>query len=121
MFTPSQALGKAAQWKALSSGSKDYFQTGTDIPTISEGEGGAYAAGSDFPPQGFDYQYQTPETVAGGPSYEIEQPVDINDPYWDNMVEKIENTPGYANRPLNMPRMYERLRQMKNAYGVRGV
>lgn len=100
MFTPAQALGKATKWKALSSGSNDYFQTGTDIPTISEGSGGAYAAGSDFPPQGFDYQYQTPETVAGGWN------MDLSKPY-------IPGGQDYTGIPNATPEMLRKLQQRK--------
>ena len=121
MFTPAQALGKAAQWKALSSGSNDYFQTGTDIPTINEGSGGAYAAGSDFPPQGFDYQYQTPETVAGGPSFEIE-PIDIDHPSIDAWLERGRNRPGYVAPPFDIDQINRNIQKMRKDYGfLRGV
>jgi hypothetical protein len=101
MFTPAQALGKATQWKALSSGSNDYFQTGTDIPTISEGSGGAYAAGSDFPPQGFGYDYFSPELLAGGFNFDIKKP-------------HIPGGQDFTGVPNATPEMLERLRLRKS-------
>jgi len=65
------AINKAQKWKEFSSTSQDYSQSGTDIPSYSEGSGGAFAAGSDFPGQGFGYQYQSPSDIAAGPSFEI--------------------------------------------------
>lgn len=62
----SDAINKALKWKEISAASQDYSQSGTDIPSYSEGFGGAFAAGSDFPGQGFGYQYQSPSAVAQG-------------------------------------------------------
>jgi len=67
------ALNKAKMWQQLSSASQDYSQSGTDIPNFSEGSGGAYSAGSNQSPQGFDYQYQTPFNIGGAPSFDIPQ------------------------------------------------
>jgi hypothetical protein len=67
------AVSKAKIWKELSSASQDYSQSGTDIPTFSEGSGGAYSAGSDQAPQGFGYQYKTPFSIGGSPSFNILQ------------------------------------------------
>jgi hypothetical protein len=67
------ALNKAKIWKEFSSASQDYSQAGTDIPNFSEGSGGAYSAGSNQSPQGFDYQYQTPFDIGGAPSFDIPQ------------------------------------------------
>ena len=62
----SSAVDKAQKWKEFSAASQDYSQSGTDIPSFSTGSGGAFAAGSDFPGQGFGYQYQGPSVVAQG-------------------------------------------------------
>jgi hypothetical protein len=74
-ITPAWAnsLNKAQKWKELSSASQDYSQSGTDIPTFSEGSGEAYSAGSDQTPQGFGYQYKTPFSIGGSPSFNILQ------------------------------------------------
>jgi len=61
------AKNKAQKWQEFSSASRDYSQSGTDIPSYSAGSGGAFAAGSDFPGQGFGYQYQSPAIAQGIP------------------------------------------------------
>jgi hypothetical protein len=55
MNDPRTAFFKASQWKNA------YSQTGTDIPTFSQGAGGADVAGTGIQPQGFDYNWQSPE------------------------------------------------------------
>ena len=59
MNDPRTAFFKASQWKNA------YSQTGTDIPTFSQGAGGADVAGTGIQPQGFDYNWQSPEYLAG--------------------------------------------------------
>jgi hypothetical protein len=71
MSSFSDALGKASKWKALSSGSQHYSQTGTDIPQFSTGSGGEFMAGSDVPPQGYGYDYASPEFLTAGLSFDI--------------------------------------------------
>ena len=68
------AVNKAQKWKEFSAASQDYSQAGTDIPSFNTGSGGAFAAGSDFPGQGFGYQYQNPATIAGAPSFDMNKP-----------------------------------------------
>jgi hypothetical protein len=82
------------------SGREDYSQSGTDIPNFSTGSGGAFAAGSDFPGQGFGYQYQSPTTIAGSPSF------DMNKPY-------IPGQQDYTGIPNATPEMLRRLQQRK--------
>ena len=96
----SNAINKAQKWQEASAGRQDYFQSGTDIPTFSTGSGGAFAAGSDFPGQGFDYQYQSPAMVAGSPSF------DMNKPY-------IPGQQDYTGIPNATPEMLRRLQQRK--------
>lgn len=52
-------------WISAFRKASQYKQSGTDIPTFSEGSGGAGVAGSDIQPQGFGYSYQSPEYLAG--------------------------------------------------------
>jgi hypothetical protein len=61
------AINKSQKWQELAAASRDYSQFGTDIPGFSTGSGGAFAAGSDFPGQGFGYQYQSPAIAQGLP------------------------------------------------------
>jgi hypothetical protein len=60
------AKNKVQKWQELSTGDQYYSQSGTNIPTYTEGAGGAFAAGSDFPARGFGYQYQSPSAIAQG-------------------------------------------------------
>jgi hypothetical protein len=61
------AVNKAQQWQESSAGRQDYSQSGNSIPNFSAGSGGAFASGSDFPGQGFGYQYQSPAIAQGLP------------------------------------------------------
>jgi hypothetical protein len=103
MFTHAQALGKAAEWKKLSSEGGYYSQTGTDpnFPTFSTGRGETYAAGSDFPPQKFEYDYVSPEYLAGNFNYEIAKP-------------HIPGGQDFTGVPNATPEMLERLRLRKS-------
>ena len=94
------AVNKSQKWKEFSAASQDYSQSGTDIPGFSTGSGGAFAAGSDFPGQGFGYQYQSPATIAGSPSF------DMNKPY-------IPGQQDYTGIPNATPEMLRRLQQRK--------
>ena len=94
------AIDKAQKWKELAAASQDYSQSGTDIPGFSTGSGGAFAAGSDFPGQGFGYQYQSPAMIAGSPSF------DMNKPY-------IPGQQDYTGIPNATPEMLRRLQQRK--------
>jgi len=94
------AIDKAQKWKEFSAASQDYSQSGTDIPGFSTGSGGAFAAGSDFPGQGFGYQYQSPAAIAASPSF------DMNKPY-------IPGQQDYTGIPNATPEMLRRLQQRK--------
>lgn len=94
------AINKSQKWQELSAASRDYSQFGTDIPDFSAGSGGAFAAGSDFPGQGFGYQYQSPAMIAGSPSF------DMNKPY-------IPGQQDYTGIPNATPEMLRRLQQRK--------
>jgi hypothetical protein len=94
------AVNKSQKWKEFSVASQDYSQSGTDIPDFNAGFGGAFAAGSDFPGQGFGYQYQSPATIAGSPSF------DMNKPY-------IPGQQDYTGIPNATPEMLRRLQQRK--------
>jgi hypothetical protein len=94
------AINKSQKWQELSAASRDYSQFGTDIPGFSTGSGGVFAAGSDFPGQGFGYQYQSPATIAGSPSF------DMNKPY-------IPGQQDYTGIPNATPEMLRRLQQRK--------
>lgn len=94
------AINKSQKWQELSAASQDYSQSGTDIPDFSTGSGGALAAGSDFPGQGFGYQYQSPAMIAGSPSF------DVNKPY-------IPGQQDYTGIPNATPEMLRRLQQRK--------
>ena len=94
------AINKSQKWQELSAASQDYSQSGTDIPGFSTGSGGAFAAGSDFPGQGFGYQYQSPAMIAGSPSF------DMNKPY-------IPGQQDYTGIPNATPEMLRRLQQRK--------
>ena len=100
MIARDRAKEKARQWSELSSSRQDYSQSGTDIPSYSEGSGSTFAAGSDFPAQGFGYQYQSPSAVAAGPSF------DLNKPY-------IPGKQDYTGIPNATPEMLRRLQQRK--------
>ena len=94
------AVNKSQKWKEFSAASQDYSQFGTDIPGFSTGSGGAFAAGSDFPGQGFGYQYQSPAMIAGSPSF------DMNKPY-------IPGQQDYTGVPNATPEMLGRLRDRR--------
>jgi hypothetical protein len=94
------AINKSQKWQELAAASRDYSQSGTDIPDFSAGSGGAFAAGSDFPGQGFGYQYQSPAMIAGSPSF------DMNKPY-------IPGQQDYTGIPNATPEMLRRLQQRK--------
>ena len=94
------AINKSQKWQELAAASRDYSQSGTDIPDFSTGSGGAFAAGSDFPGQGFGYQYQSPAMIAGSPSF------DMNKPY-------IPGQQDYTGIPNATPEMLRRLQQRK--------
>jgi len=72
--TAKDAINRSRRWQEFSAASQDYSQAGTDIPSFNTGSGGAFAAGSDFPGQGFGYQYQNPATIAGAPSFDMNKP-----------------------------------------------
>jgi hypothetical protein len=85
-------------------GSNDYSQTGTPgtgVPTFSAGSGGAYAAGTDFPPQGFGYDYFSPELLAGGFNHDLRKPY-------------IPGGQDFTGIPNATPEMLERLRLRKS-------
>lgn len=94
------AVNKSQKWKEFSAASQDYSQSGTDIPGFSTGSGGAFAARSDFPGQGFGYQYQSPAMIAGSPSF------DMNKPY-------IPGQQDYTGIPNATPEMLGRLRDRR--------
>ena len=94
------AINKSQKWQELAAASRDYSQSGTDIPDFSAGSGGAFAAGSDFPGQGFGYQYQSPAAIAASPSF------DVNKPY-------IPGQQDYTGIPNATPEMLRRLQQRK--------
>jgi hypothetical protein len=94
------AKNKVQKWQELSTGDQYYSQSGTNIPTYTEGAGGAFAAGSDFPGQGFGYQYQSPAAIAASPSF------DMNKPY-------IPGQQDYTGIPNATPEMLRRLQQRK--------
>ena len=94
------AIDKAQKWKEFSAASQDYSQFGTDIPGFSTGSGGAFAAGSDFPGQGFGYQYHSPAAISASPSF------DMNKPY-------IPGQQDYTGIPNATPEMLRRLQQRK--------
>lgn len=80
------AVNKSQKWKEFSAASQDYSQSGTDIPSFNTGSGGAFAAGSDFPGQGFGYQYQNPATIANSPSFNVDP--DFDSPIIDRDLER---------------------------------
>ena len=94
------AVNKAQQWQESSAGRQDYSQSGTNIPSFSAGSGGAFASGSNFPGQGFGYQYQSPAAIAASPSF------DMNKPY-------IPGQQDYTGIPNATPEMLRRLQQRK--------
>jgi hypothetical protein len=88
-----KAKDKATLWSKSGFGSQDYFQTGTDIPTLAEGSGGAYAAGTGMEPAGFAYDYAAPQQVAGSPSFDLAP--DIDSPAVDRWIQDVRSAPGY--------------------------
>jgi hypothetical protein len=112
-ITPAWAnsVNKATKWQQLSSASQDYSQSGTDIPTFSEGSGGAYSAGSDQAPRGFNYQYQSPSNVAADPSFDIMGP-DIDSPTVDRWIKESTR----PRLPIPTPeQLQQRVRQFKKS------
>ena len=95
------------------SGREDYYQSGTNIPDFSTGSGGAFAAGSDFPGQGFGYQYQSPTEIAEAPRY-IRIPPDLSSPAADKWLQEHPGTGNYQTAPQdflrNKPRMQQKYR-----------
>lgn len=84
--TARDAINRSRKWQEFSAASQDYSQSGTDIPSFNTGSGGAFAAGSDFPGQGFGYQYQNPATIAGSPSPNVDP--DFDSPIIDRDLER---------------------------------
>jgi hypothetical protein len=85
------AVNKSQKWKELSAASQDYSQFGTDIPDFSTGSGGAFAAGSDFPGQGFGYSTKALQ-FAGSPSFDMNKPYIPGQPglYWEKNADPKE-------------------------------
>lgn len=88
-----KAKDKASMWRGFSSGDQRYFQAGTNIPTLMEGSGGTYAAGTGMEPKGFTYDFQTLPDVAGGKSFNLTP--DIDSPAVDRWIQEIRSAPGY--------------------------
>lgn len=115
-----KAKDKATLWRESGSGNRDYFQTGTDIPTLAEGSGGAYAAGTGMEPTGFAYDYVTPQQIAGSPSFDLAP--DIDSPAVDRWIQEVRSAPNF--RPVKLPSMEEAdrlLRELVRNKGVKGV
>jgi hypothetical protein len=107
------AINKSQKWKEFSAASQDYSQSGTDIPGFSTGSGGAFSAGSDFPGQGFGYQYQSPTEIAEAPRY-IRIPPDLDSPAADKWLQEHPGTGNYQTAPQdflrNKPSMQQKYR-----------
>ena len=110
------AVNKSQKWKEFSAASQDYSQSGTDIPSFNTGSGGAFAAGSDFPGQGFGYQYQSPATIAGSPSFNLDP--DFDSPIIDRDLERYRAQHGLYK--VNSPKILENIERLRNSL-LRGV
>jgi hypothetical protein len=110
------AVNKSQKWKELSAASQDYSQAGTDIPSFSTGSGGAFAAGSDFPGQGFGYQYQSPAMIAGSPSFDLDP--DFNSPIIDRELERYREQHGRY-KP-DSKKILQNIERLRNSL-IRGV
>jgi hypothetical protein len=115
----SNAINKAQKWQEASAGRQDYFQSGTDIPTFSTGSGGAFAAGSDFPGQGFDYQYQSPSIAQGIPVGQDEN-LPMSQWAFRDAVETLRDKKrGALTNPIQLsPGLQDRMSAMRSRYGI---
>ena len=114
--TTKDAINKSRRWQEFSAASQDYSQSGTGIPSLSTGFGGAFAAGSDFPGQGFGYQYQSPATIAGSPSFNLDP--DIDSPIINRELERYREQ--YGRSKVNPQKVFQNLEQLRNSL-IRGV
>jgi hypothetical protein len=114
--TAKDAINKSRKWQEFSAASQDYSQSGTNIPSFSTGSGGAFAAGSDFPGQGFGYQYQDPATIAGSPSFNLDP--DVDSPIIDRDLERYRAQHGLYK--VNSPKILQNIERLRNSL-VRGV
>ena len=110
------AINKSQKWQELSSASRDYSQAGTDIPSFSTGSGGAFAAGSDFPGQGFGYQYQSPAMIAASPSFDLDP--DVNSPIIDRDLERHREQ--YGRYKPDTKKILQNIERLRNSL-IRGV
>jgi hypothetical protein len=113
------ALDKAQKWRDFSAASQDYSQSGTDIPSFNEGSGGAFAVGSDFPGQGFGYQYQSPSVAQGIPVGQDEN-LPMSQWAFRDAVETLRDKKrGALTNPIELPpALQERMRLMRSRYGL---
>jgi hypothetical protein len=113
----SSAVDKAQKWKEFSAGSEDYSQSGTDIPSFSTGSGGAFAAGSDFPGQGFGYQYQSPSAVAQGIPVGQDPRFPMSQEDFSEIVN--QNLDSRVRQPIMLsPELQQRIRATRSRLGI---
>lgn len=113
----SDAVNKAQKWKEFSAGSEDYSQSGTDIPSFSTGSGGAFAAGSDFPAQGFGYQYQSPSAVAQGIPVGQDPRFPMSQEDFSEIVN--QNLDSRVRQPIMLsPELQQRIRATRSRLGI---
>ena len=110
------AVNKSQKWKEFSAASQDYSQAGTNIPSFNTGSGGAFAAGSDFPGQGFGYQYQNPAIIAGSPSFNVDP--DFDSPIIDRDLERYRAEHGRY-KP-DSKKILQNIERLRNSL-IRGV
>jgi hypothetical protein len=113
----SSAVNKAQKWKEFSAGSEDYSQSGTDIPSFSTGSGGAFAAGSDFPGQGFGYQYQSPSAIAQGIPVGQDPRFPMSQEDFSEIVN--QNLDARMRQPIMLsPELQQRIRATRSRLGI---
>jgi hypothetical protein len=111
------ALNKAQKWKEFSAASQDYSQMGTDIPSFSTGSGGAFAAGSDFPGQGFGYQYQSPLAIAQGIPVGQDPRFPMSQEDFSEIVN--QNLDSRVRQPIMLsPELQQRIRSTRSRLGI---
>ena len=114
------AVNKSQKWKEFSAASQDYSQSGTNIPSFSEGAGGAFAAGSDFPGQGFGYQYQSPAMIAQGIPVGQDENLPMSQWAFRDAVETLRDKKrGALTNPIQLsPGLQDRMSAMRSRYGI---